>query len=66
MQVPQKLQQLFNTNQPAASFFDTLLFTHRREYVDWIISARKEDTKNMRLATTREKLSAGKKNFYKK
>jgi hypothetical protein len=34
--------------------------------VEWIISAKKEDTKNRRLMTTMEKLSAAKKNFNEK
>ena len=64
--IPVELQQLFNDNRPAAVFFDSLAFTHRREYVEWIISAKKEDTKTKRLQTTMEKLSAGKKNFNEK
>ncbi len=58
-----ELQQLFNKNKPAASFFDSLAFTHRREYVEWIISAKKEETKKRRLETTLQKLTAHKKNF---
>lgn len=66
IQVPQELQQLFNRNKPAAVFFDSLAFTHKREYVEWIISAKREETKARRLETTIEKLSAGKKNFSEK
>ena len=66
IQVPNELQQLFKKNKPAASFFDSLAFTHRREYVEWIISAKREETKARRLETTMEKLSAGKKNFSEK
>ncbi len=66
VQVPSELQQLFKKNKPAASFFDSLAFTHRREYVEWIISAKREETKKRRLETTMEKLNAGKKNFSEK
>lgn len=66
IEVPHELQQLFNQNKPAAVFFDSLAFTHRREYVEWIISAKKEETKARRLETTMEKLSARKKNFSEK
>lgn len=61
--VPYELQELFNTNKKAAMFFDSLAFTHRREYVEWIISAKRDDTKQKRLVITLEKLTAGKKNF---
>jgi hypothetical protein len=64
--VPEELQQLFNINKKAASFFDSLAFTHRREYVEWIIGAKKEETKKKRLTSTMEKLSAGKRNINEK
>lgn len=64
--VPDELQQLFNTNKKAASFFDSLAFTHKREYVEWIVSAKKDETKQKRLVTTMEKLIAGKKTFNEK
>ncbi len=66
VQVPNELLQLFKTNKPAASFFDSLAFTHRREYVEWIVSAKREETRKRRLETTLEKLNAGKKNFNEK
>jgi hypothetical protein len=64
--VPDELQALFNTNKTAAGFFDSLAFTHRREYVEWIVSAKRNETKQMRLETTIEKLTAGKKNYNEK
>lgn len=64
--VPTELQRLFITNKRAAGFFESLAFTHRREYVEWIISAKRDETKQKRLVTTLEKLIAGKKNFNEK
>ena len=66
IQVPSELQQLFKKNKPAEAFFESLAFTHRREYVEWIVSAKKAETKARRLETTMEKLIAGKKNFNEK
>ncbi len=66
IEVPLELQQLFNKNKPAAAFFESLAFTHRREYIEWIISAKRAETKARRLETTMEKLIAGKKNFNEK
>ena len=63
IKVPEELQKLLDKNKTAAAFFDSLAFTHKREYVEWIISAKKEETKAKRLETTMEKLIAQKKNF---
>jgi len=40
----------------AAGAFDRLPFTHRREYVDWITSAKRADTRARRLAQTLDRL----------
>ena len=64
--VPSELQLLFNKNKTAAVFFESLAFSHRREYVEWIVSAKREETRAKRLETTMEKLIAGKKNFNEK
>lgn len=63
IQVPSELQQLFKKNKSAETFFESLAFTHRREYIEWIISAKRAETRARRLETTMEKLIAGKKNF---
>jgi len=63
IEIPKELQKLLDKNKPAAVFFDSLAFTHKREYVEWIVSAKKEETKAKRLETTLEKLIAQKKNF---
>jgi hypothetical protein len=63
---PKELQVLLNKNKAAANFYESLAFTHKREYVEWIVSAKKEETKIRRLETTLEKLTAGKKNFNEK
>jgi hypothetical protein len=61
--VPEALQELFDDNKDAGAFFDTLAFSHKREYIEWILSAKKEETKMKRLETTMEKLIAKKKSF---
>ncbi|MEO6539720.1 MAG: YdeI/OmpD-associated family protein, partial [Ferruginibacter sp.] len=55
--VPSELQLLFNKNKKVAGFFESLAFTHKREYVEWIVSAKRDDTRQKRLVTTMEKLS---------
>ncbi len=66
IETPAELQKLLEKNKTAAAFFDSLAFTHKREYVEWIVSAKKEETKTRRLETTMEKLIAQKKNFNQK
>lgn len=63
VEVPSELQEMFMDNKPAAAFFESLAFSHRREYVEWIASAKRDETRARRLETTMEKLTAGKKNF---
>lgn len=62
IEVPESLQQSLDKNKKAKAFFEALSFTNKREYVEWIIGAKKEETKAKRLETTIEKLKAGKKN----
>jgi uncharacterized protein YdeI (YjbR/CyaY-like superfamily) len=57
---------LFSKNKKASSFFNTLAFTHKREYVEWILSAKRAETKQSRLEITMKKLTAGKKNINEK
>lgn len=56
VEVPADLQKLFTRNKTVGRFFDTLSYTHRKEYVRWIESAKKEETRNNRLARTIEML----------
>ncbi len=63
IETPAALQQLLDKNKTAAVFFESLAFSHKREYVEWIVSAKREDTKTRRLEVTMEKLTAQKKNF---
>jgi hypothetical protein len=59
---PQDLQQLLRKNARAASLFESLSFTHKKEYVVWIVGAKRPETRSARLAATIEMLTKGKKN----
>jgi hypothetical protein len=54
--------QLLKNNPDARSFFDTLSFTNKKEYVEWIITSKKEETRKQRLKMALEKLLLHKKN----
>jgi Bacteriocin-protection, YdeI or OmpD-Associated len=59
---PKDLQTLFAKNTRAKAAFDGLAFTHRKEYVVWILDAKKAETREARLAKTVEMLAKGRKN----
>lgn len=59
---PKDLQKLLAKNAKARATFDGLSFTHRKEYVVWIVEAKKPETRAARVEKTIEKLSEGKKN----
>jgi uncharacterized protein YdeI (YjbR/CyaY-like superfamily) len=59
---PEGFQRLLNRNASAASFFESLSFTNKREYVGWVIGAKRPETRSQRLDRTVEKLLARKSN----
>ena len=59
---PADLRKLLAGKAKARALFDTLAFTHQREYVEWIIGAKRPETRAARLAKTVDLLSKGKKN----
>ncbi|MBO9700759.1 MAG: YdeI/OmpD-associated family protein [Sporocytophaga sp.] len=54
--VPDDLKKLLNKNKAAKATFENLSFTHKKEFVLWIISAKKEETRTKRLEQALEKL----------
>lgn len=58
--VPEELSNLFISNKPAAEFFESLSCTNKREYVEWLASAKKQETRMKRLDAVMEKLVTGK------
>jgi hypothetical protein len=58
---PKDLQKELDANPKAQTFFDSLAFSHRREYVGWIHDAKKEETRARRIKKTVELLLEGKK-----
>ncbi|MBS1743577.1 MAG: YdeI/OmpD-associated family protein [Bacteroidetes bacterium] len=58
--VPEELKVLFKKNKPAETFFESLPMNNRKEYVEWVIGAKRSDTKSKRLDAVVEKLSTGK------
>ena len=59
---PKDLQKLLAKSPKARAAFESLAFSHRKEYVVWIVEAKKPETRGARLAKTIEMLARGKKN----
>jgi hypothetical protein len=59
---PTDLLQLLKKSPQAGMFLDSLSFTNKREYVEWIITAKRPETRAQRRAQTIEKLLMGKRN----
>jgi len=57
---PVELEDLFDKNQSAKDFFETLSYTNKSEYITWISSAKKTEIKFARLEATIDKLTFGK------
>lgn len=55
IQIPTDAQKLFKKAKVLV-YFESLAFTHRKEYIQWIESAKKEETRIKRINQTIEKL----------
>ena len=62
IRLPEDLAKAFAKNKKAAAIFEGLAFSHRREYVEWIVTAKKEETRANRIQGTMERLLKGWKN----
>lgn len=59
--VPSDFQQLMDENLAMKEIFENLSYTCKKEYVSWIESAKREETRNNRLQKSVEMILAGKK-----
>jgi uncharacterized protein YdeI (YjbR/CyaY-like superfamily) len=58
--VPADLKSALLKNAKARKAFETFSYTHKKEYVDWITSAKRDETRQKRLKTTIQWLAEGK------
>lgn len=59
---PSDLEKLLVQQPDAKAFFESLAYSHKKEYVLWILTAKQEKTRLSRLEKTLEMLKTGKKN----
>lgn len=62
VQLPSDLFTAFEKNKKAKMLFEFLSFTNKKEYVEWVVTAKREETRNERLKATMERLEKGWKN----
>jgi uncharacterized protein YdeI (YjbR/CyaY-like superfamily) len=58
--VPADLKAALTKNSKAKETFENFSYSHKKEYVDWITDAKREETRQKRLKTTIQWLSEGK------
>jgi hypothetical protein len=56
IRLPDDLAAVLKKNKTANDFFNTLSFSNRKEYVEWIVTAKQEATRTARIAGTIERL----------
>jgi hypothetical protein len=59
VELPPALGQALASDPAARKVFDGLAFTHRKEYTRWIGEAKREETRERRVAKALEMLQAG-------
>jgi len=57
VRLPDDLALVLKKNKTAADYFNTLSFTNRKEYVEWIVTAKQETTRKTRVDGTIERLA---------
>jgi hypothetical protein len=59
VEVPPALAQALQAAPEAKAIYDGLAFTHRKEYARWIAEAKREDTRERRVAKALQMLHRG-------
>lgn len=63
-EIPEYLQVALDAHPKEKAFFDSLAYTHQKEYVQWVTEAKRADTRQRRLQQMLELLKEGKKGRY--
>lgn len=65
LKVPDYLTDALRRNREARETFEKLSYSCRKEYVEWLTEAKRDETRERRLATTLEWLAEGKSRNWK-
>lgn len=58
--IPECLQEALRKNRKAAATFERFSYTNKKEYIDWLAEAKREETRSQRLQTAIAWLTEGK------
>lgn len=61
IRLPEDLENALAQHAECQAFWDKLSFSCRREYVEWIVTAKQAETRNKRIEGTLERLAKGQK-----
>ena len=62
IRLPDDLAATLKKHKAENDYFNSLAFSHKKEYIEWIVSAKKEETRFQRITKTIEMLSNKRKN----
>jgi hypothetical protein len=62
VRIPDDLAVAFRKNKKAENFFNSISFTGKKEYVEWIVTAKRAETRAERVKGSVERLEKGWKN----
>ena len=51
VQLPPDMKMALKKDKKATSEFEALSFTHKREYIEWVLQAKQEETRSRRITT---------------
>ena len=60
--LPDDLTKALKKSRDATLFFESLSFSNKKEYIEWIVTAKREETRTERVVGTIERLEKGWKN----
>lgn len=63
IRMPPEFARALRDNPRALRFFDSLVPTHKRQYLDWIVKAKSSEARRKRIATAIERLSQGRRSW---
>lgn len=56
VKLPDDFAAVLKKNKKEEAFFNTLSFTNKKEYIEWIVTAKREETRNERVKGSIERL----------
>jgi Bacteriocin-protection, YdeI or OmpD-Associated len=62
VKLPDDLAVALKKNKSIREYFHSLAFSHKKEYIEWIVTAKREETRTERIKKMTEMLSQKKKN----